>query len=254
MAKASLVLIAFLVVIPHVALPTKPSGPLDLRMEECASREPTTLRDALGRMGGCVSSGYVLFGLEEVQKEGKEPAVVLKVRQGMTLGAALKQILRQIPPYEIEVVSDHLIDLFPRGAKTDPDNLMNLRIPSFDCESVGLDTVLGAPRDVIPQLSRALTPKPEPGRRAITLYVQGFNPSATPITLHLKNVTVRDILNSATLASDLSFPRSEALGWVYAFDPSRPLSSGSRYRWATLYSLPNGWRYKMRKAEAPSLR
>jgi hypothetical protein len=210
------------------------------------------LRDALGQLGACVSGGYVLFGLEETLRDGKQPVVDLDVKPGATVGTALKQIIRRLPPYEIEVVSGHLVNLLPKGAKKDPENPMNLRIPSCNFEDVGLDTVLGAPRDVIPALDRALTPKPEPGKRVIRLYVQGFNPSATPVTLHLKNVTVRDILNAAALASEKSFSHSAPLGWVYTFDPAKPLTSGYRYTWATLNSLPYGWKDRMRKAEVPS--
>lgn len=231
-------------------LTAQASGPIDLRVADCASWKSIALRDALGQLGGCVSGGYVLFGLEEVLKDGKEPEVDLHVKPGTTVGTALKEILRQLPPYEVEVTSEHLIDLYPKGAKTDPDNLMNLRIPAFNATVKDAYTILGAPRDVIPSLNAALTPKPEPGKQVITLYFGSIH-GGPPISLHLKDVTVRQILNAATVASESSFPERDIRGWVYTFDPAKPLSTGYRYTWATLYSLPHGWKYRMRQAKAP---
>ena len=243
---------ALLAAVTSANLTAQASGPIDLHVTDCASWKSIALRDALGQLGGCVSGGYVLFGLEEVLKDGKEPVVDLQVKPGTTVGTALKEILRQLSPYEVEVTSEHLIDLYPKGAKTDPDNLMNLRIPAFNATGKDAYTILGAPRDVIPTLNAALTPKPEPGKRLLTLYVGGYHPPGPPVTLHLKNASVRQVLNAATVASESSFPERDIRGWVYTFDPAKPLSTGYRYTWATLYSLPYGWKYRMRKTAAPS--
>ncbi|MEJ2010452.1 MAG: hypothetical protein P8Z30_20255 [Acidobacteriota bacterium] len=234
--------------VPASTLRAAQPGPLDLRLTDClqwgAVWKTIPLSHALGQLGGCVEGGYVLFGLEQTLRDGKEPAIKisrLDIKQGTALGAALKQILRQLPPYEIEVVSDHLIDLYPKGAKKDPENLMNLRVSAFDTSDKDAYTILGNPRVVIPALDAALTPKPEPGKRLLTLYFGGYHPPGPPVTLHLKNATVRDILNAAAVASERFFPDKEPLGWVYTFDPAKSLVSGYRYTWGTLYSLPNGW-------------
>lgn len=235
--------------------------PLDLHVTDClrwkAVWKTISLSNALGQLGGCVEGGYVLFGLEEVIRGGKEPAVRtadLNIKDGMTVRAALQQITHQHAPYEIKVVSSNLVNLFPKGATSDPNDLMNLLVPEFEVSAKDAYTILGSPRDVIPALDAVLTPKPEPGKRLITLYSGGYHPPGPSVTLHLRNVTVRQILNATVEASEASFPRRSVRGWVYKFDPDKSLMSGYRYRWGTLYSLPNGWRYRMRGAGAPKAR
>jgi hypothetical protein len=255
------VLLIILLAASAPAVRAEQPNPLDLVVTDClqltSAWKTISLSDALGQLGGCVQGGYVLFGLEEVLRGGKEPtlrAAELKIKQGMTVGDALRQIIRQLPPYEVEPISGHLVDVFPKGAKRDPNDLMNLRIPAFDASDMDTYTILGRPRDAIPALDAALTPKQEPGKRLLTLYFGGYHSPGPRVTLHLKNVTVREILNAASVASESSFPQSAALGWTYTFDPGRPLISGYRYTWGTLYSLPAGWKYKMRKNERPSTR
>jgi hypothetical protein len=193
-----------------------------------------------------------LFGLEEALTDGKEPIVSLQVRADTTLGAALREILAQLPPYEMEVVSDHLIDLRPKGAKADPDGILNLRIPTFEAVSTAAYGILDAPRDLIPELNQALRPKPEPGKQVIELYSGGYH-GGPPATLHLKNVTVRDILNAASVATEPSFDDHKPdapRGWIFAFDPNPPPGK-SRYSWRSFFCLPSYWHLGAREAEKP---
>src|SRR5208282_4603120 len=103
-------------------------GLLDLSVLPVEPRQAISLQDALAELGSSVRQGFVLFGLEEKLSEGKEPMVDLRINANTTLGTVLREILSQLPAYEMEVVSDHLIDLRPKGGRDDPDNVLNLRV------------------------------------------------------------------------------------------------------------------------------
>jgi hypothetical protein len=217
---------------------------LDLPVLTAGPWQAIPLRDALGHLGSSVSEGYVLFGLEEQLRDGKGPTVNLDIRTETRLGTALRDLLAQLPPYEMEVVSDHLINLRPKGTKDDPDSILNLRVASFDAVSKPAYVILDAPRDVIPELNAALRPKPEPGKQVIELYFGGHH-GGPPVTLHLKNVTVREILNATSVATDPyaddHLPGQAPRGWVCTFNPN-PSPGNSNYSWGSLFSMPRTWR------------
>jgi hypothetical protein len=210
------------------------------------------LQEALSALGQSPREGFALFGLEERLTDGKEPTVHLRIKAGTTLGVALREVIAQLPPYEMEVVSDHLIDLRPKGAKEDPGNILSLRVPTFDTASTAAYGILDAPRDFIPELNQALRPKPEPGKQVIELYSGGYH-GGPAVTLHLKNVTVRDILNAASVATEQSFGEHKPdapRGWIFAFDPNPP-SGESRYSWRSFFCLPSYWHLGVREGEKP---
>ena len=212
-------------------------GVLDLPLTSSPAWKSIPLRDALGHLGSAVGGdSYVLFGLEEELYNGQDPRVDLEVEPEMTLGGALHEILAQLPPYELEVVSDHLINLRPVGAKQDTNNILNLVVPSFDAVSQPAYIILSAPLDVIPELNEALTPKPEPGKHVITLYSRLGGNDGPPITLHPRNATIRAILNAASEATEPFFPDQDPHGWVYAFDPDPP-AGHLKHSWQALFSM-----------------
>ncbi len=228
-------------------------SPLDLPLLPTEPRESVPLQEALSTLGHSPREGFVLFGLEEQLTDGKEPTVNVNIRPDTTMGAALGEILAQLPPYEMEVVSDHLIDLHPKGAKEDPNNILNVQVQSFDAVSKHAYGILEAPQDFIPELKQALRPKPEPGKQLIELYFGGYH-GGPLITLHLKDVTIRDILNAASVATEPSFEdhKPEApRGWVCVFNPSPPRGN-SKYSFRTLFAMPSYWHYGVRDTQEPS--
>lgn len=152
---------------------------LDLSVLPMEPRQSVPLRDALSYLGQLPREGFVLFGLEERLTDGKEPAVNLDIKGDTTLGVALREILVQIPSYEIEVMSEHLINLRPKGAQDDPDDILNFRVREFDWVSKPAYAILNDPRYTIPGVNEALRPKPEPGKQILELY-QGGGVSRRP--------------------------------------------------------------------------
>ena len=57
----------------------------------------------------------------------------------------LRQIMTQIPGYEYELVSEHMINIYPIGAKRDSKDLLNTPVPQFDAISVDPTQILTSP-------------------------------------------------------------------------------------------------------------
>ena len=239
----SLFLTGTLFLVPLHSARSQAVDVLDLPVRSSPAWKSIALSDALGQLGSYVQDGFILFGLEENLQDGKEPRVDFEAKSGTTLRRVLRDILAQLPPYEMEVVSSHLVDLRPAGAKGNTKNPLNLRVPDFDVISRPVYGILGAPRRVIPELDEVLTPKAEPGKQAITLYFGGAD-GGPRVTLHLKNVSVREILNAASVASEPFFAyhdRTRApAGWVYCFNPN-PSPGNSGHSWKWNFTMPADW-------------
>jgi hypothetical protein len=62
------------------------------------------------------------------------------------------------------------------------------------------------------------------------------------VTLQLRNVTVREILNAVAEATE-KFPHSfYPLGWAYLFEPSSSPVSKDQHSWRALSSAPRNWK------------
>src|SRR5229473_1885663 len=82
------------------------------------------LTQALGVVGSYVQNGYVLFGLELHSKDGQEPIVNVNLPPKSHVDDGLRQIMGQLPGYDYEVISEHMINIYPVGAKNDPKDLL----------------------------------------------------------------------------------------------------------------------------------
>ena len=205
------------------------------------SQEKLPLSDSLGHLGGLLRGGYVLFGTEIILEDGKEPTVTLEIRPGDDLGSALRGILDQVGGYGMEVVSDHLINIFPRRYKVDLADALNLRVTSFSVVNTRAGAILATPERFVPELKDRLTPPLEPGEQRLELYVLALNQMGSMVTLQLRNVTVRQILDAVSKATEGYGPPDMPLGWAYLFEPD-PSSNVPKHSWKPLYSLPRDWR------------
>ncbi len=212
-------------------------------------RKRIPLTKALSEVGVEIRHGYVSFGIEARLKDGEEPSVDLSIQPGSTVGDALHQILRQLPEYRFEVVSDHLIGIYPAGAKEDPNDLLNLHVSRFDVVSEDPGALLSRPQDFIPELKGRLTPRraggPQPGGTGGD-ELRGVGPG---ITLHLRNVTVRDILNAVSEATEKFPPNLSPVGWVYSFQPDPNLPAGGVHSWMFHWSAPSNWKEEAEKGQ-----
>jgi hypothetical protein len=193
-----------------------------------------TVTKALGEIGAVVQHGYALFGAELRLNNGQEPTVNIDLPAGSTLGDALRQILKRLPGYDYEIVSAHLINIYPKGAKQDPGDLLNMRVAQFDVADTTPGEVISAPALFVPALRQLLYPG--------SGFLGGLSGGPRNLNLHLQNVTVREILNAASQATE-SFPSDLApLGWLYTFHPKAGLPGGGVHSWQPLMTAPRDWK------------
>jgi len=185
----------------------------------------------LSDVGIVVKQGYVLFGIEVHPKDGREPTVSLEFKPGMTLGEALNQIFQQIPDYRFEVCGAAPGERVSEGGKVDPNDVLNLRVARLDISNQEAAGILFRPYDFIPELKDRLSP-PKTGRPRPTFYMPpGLSGGGPKISLHLHNVTVRQVLNAVSEAFAANTSPSETpTGWVYSFQPDPGLPAGGALR------------------------
>lgn len=200
------------------------------------------LSRALSLVGIEVSSGYVLFGIEVHLMNGREPSVNLNVPPGSTLGDALGLVLRQLPEYRFEVVPPHVITVYPLGATADPDDLLNLGVPAFDVVDKQADAILSRPQEFVPALNLRLSPSLAGAHRPRGYICCGLSSEAPGVTLHLRNVTVRQLLNATSEASGSLPPPYSPLGWVCFVQREPKSPTGRKYSWAVIGTAPHDWR------------
>jgi hypothetical protein len=204
-------------------------------------RNHIPLTQALGAVGASVQGGFILFGLELHSKDGLEPVVTVNLPPESRFEDGLRQIMGQIPGYEYEVVSEHMINIYPAGAKKNPADLLNTPVPKFDVVDVDPGGVLTRPADFIPELATRLRPKTSTGAQLSGIVGSVLRSNVT-ITLHLKDTTVRRILNAASEATEQFPPDLQPIGWTYLFQPDPASPIGGKHSWAFLFSAPRNWK------------
>jgi len=204
-------------------------------------RNHIPLTQALGAVGASVEGGFALFGLELHSTDGQEPIVSVDLPPESRFEDGLRQVMGQIPGYEYEVTSEHMINIYPRGAKKNPADLLNTPVPKFDAVDVDPGGVLTRPADFIPELALRLRPKTSAGPQP-SGYGGSVLRSNVTITLHLKDTTVRQILNAASEAMEQLPQEYQPVGWTYLFQPDPESLIGGKHSWAFLFSAPRNWK------------
>src|SRR5258707_14290562 len=106
-----------------------------------------------------------------------------------------------------------MINIYPVGAKRDSADLLNTPVPKFDAVNVDPAQVLTSPADFIPELAVRLRPKtsagPLPSGSGGSV-LRGLN--IPTITVHMKETTVRQILNAASEAMEQFPPNHQPVG------------------------------------------
>ncbi len=230
-----------LAVLGTVSSATNQDSPLDLPLSPGPIvAQGITLSKALDEIGAMARHGYVLFGVEQRLRKHRPPKVNLNLRAGSTLRDALGQVARQLPDYKFRIVSRHLINVYPAGANHDPDNVLNTRVARLDLV-VKPGSIFSHPQDFIPELNERLHPEAagaQPSGR-IGEVMEGTEQS---VTLHLTDVTVREILNAVTeewlkSAEGAQMP----VGWLYSYDPDAAPPS-EKHAWGFQFGLPDDWK------------
>jgi hypothetical protein len=185
------------------------------------------------------------------EKEGKEPTVDLKLAEGATLSDALRDVMRQVPAYTLEVVSEHMIDIYPTGAKDDARDPLNLRVERFDFLDERPGTLLSRPEAYILELRVRLVQRtvgpPYPAEYPGIMMFSALEPR---ITLHLRSVTVREILNAASEAVQAFPPARLPSCWSSLLHPDLVWAVGGTYSWRPFGCVPKDWKKYSKPAPA----
>ncbi|SRR6267378_6656069 len=206
-------------------------------------RNHVPLTQGLGVLGAFVQDGYVLFGLELYSKDGQEPTVTVNLPPDSHFEDGLRQIMGQIPGYEYEVISEHMVNIYPAGAKKHRTDLLNTPVPRFDAVNVDPIQVLTRPAEFIPELATRLIPKTSAGPQPSGTVGDTFEDvNPLKVSLHLKDTTVRQILNAASEATEQLPPNRQPVGWTYLFQPDPASPIGGKHSWAFLFSAPRNWK------------
>jgi hypothetical protein len=223
---------------------SSPEGP---RLSAGTGRTPkeihqVPLTQALKWLGASVEHGYVLFGVELYGYEGKEPVVDLKIPPYTSAEEGLRRIFKQLPEYTFEVLSEHLVSVYPKGAMADPADPLNLKIKAFDVVGESAGVIFTWPERFIPKLKKRTATAPSESEKAhhVDLYV-GPVAGGSLVTLHLRDVTVRQILNAVSEATEKSPPKEGPLGWLYSPAVKSPSGQGPSGYWRMFMTLPHNW-------------
>ena len=231
------------------AAPGKTAPPLNLRIAGPLIQKKAALTQALAEVGWHCDGGYILFGVEVRLTQGKEPLVDLDAPAGATVGTALGQIMRQLPGYRLEVVSQHLINVFPAGAKSDPNDALNQRIDHFDVVNKPPDVLVNYPPLFMPALASRLAQRKSGPSLAYQFPSQWVESVGPKVTLHLRNMTVRQIFNRVSEASEDLYPKYLPLGWVASLSPDPALATGWAYSFREFLSVRSTWNQQKPKAK-----
>lgn len=114
-----------------------------------------------------------------------------------------------------------IINVFPKGAKQDPENLMNVKVSHLELKDVNPSEAIRRIYHLIPELRERYWKLVPPG--GIPREISPLSPPRNRffISLELHDVTVRDVLNEIAL-------RSGGVCWIYEASKSPP-----RYTWRT---------------------
>jgi hypothetical protein len=186
------------------------------------------LTQVLGKIGALADHDFVLFGLELLLENGQEPLVSVHIDSGASLRQALIQITQSVPGYDFEVAGPHLINIFPREARSDPDDLLNMRISGLHIENTSPSNFLSNPPRYIPEL-KAVIIHGNPHQCSIG---PGLSDNAPGVTIQMGTSTIRQALNTVSELSISMAERTEgvAFGWLYSREKS-PSPKAPEHAW-----------------------
>lgn len=232
-----------LILIPLGGQPRGPRQPiLDMKVE-LIKLDQVGMGEALRQLRS-KNKEQILIGFEEISHaEGQQQKPISMELSGLTVGAILNKLVAADPRYTYEVTAGSVINVFPRGAKNDPTNLLNIRVSKFALHGKFL------PQDVIrrmgeyaPELRNYLTKKAREHAAQTKIYPGGAGSILSggmepQIDLEMQNVTVREILNAIALYSVKLFherPNWFPIGWKYEFiiDPGAQTGLGGYPKWS----------------------
>jgi hypothetical protein len=204
-----------------------------------STNQPIPLLQALKSLSGHSITTYLDFGVELETDDAHQPMVLIGSTEGLTIGQALSRVLGQASAYDYRVKSPHFISIAPKQLRSDPKDMLNKKIAAFDVDGTQSGEILTWPDRFVPELWRLLHHE-TPGEQQVYVY-QGVGVAIGPlVTLHLRDTTLREILDTVSIATEAAGPDAFPLGWVFSMEPTK--DSGLAPKWHLMVGAPGNWK------------
>jgi hypothetical protein len=175
----------------------------------------------------------ILIGFEKiVHGEGEKTESLSLSTNSATVGHILEQLCQQSRQYQYEVIEGGVIYVHPAHAESDPLGLLNIKITDFSVEGkIAPAAIILRIGELAPELASYLDAKKSEyySRRGIVPGSPGaiLHGNMDPdVNLHLRDMTVREILNAVVLHSrqlseqtpaDSGGNKIPPTSWIYEF-------------------------------------
>lgn len=201
-----------------------------------------------------VDEEKIMIGFEEVPKVlcvYQRKPVKLEIKDA-TIKEILDNLVTQDPRYDYEIINGLLINVFPRIAKTSPNNLLNIRVFKISIHgNYFLSSLIKRPYYWIPELrefmENSIRAYKAVNKEGFNSLNEGFRAGTywdyqsdlyQPLNFEFREKTVREILNSlVSQGTIISRNRGgKALSWKYQFiiDPDAYTGLGGYPLWGQL--------------------
>jgi hypothetical protein len=227
--------------------------PSQLRVSGVHYDRKLPLVEALRAVGLHVKGGFVSFGVDI--SGNTEPEVDLDMPD-TTLSDALQRITSQIPGYASEVVSEHVVEIYPAAERANPEDLLNLPVREFSVKGTLATTIFSSPALYIPDMqtyvSKDRKNSTAPSNLGCGRLKSDLKSNAVGVTLSLTGRTVRQILD-AVAEADATLPisaksstlRLYPVGWVHRRTIN--VGTGVSDAWSSMSFVPHDWKLHVAK-------
>lgn len=215
--------------------------PRSLTVSPVAFDHKLPLSQALALLGTRVQNGYVSFGID--LRNTPEPEVELKITEPTRLEIALAQVVGQVRGYGYQPISEHVIEVYPVEEWSDPADVLNLRVGNFVVKNETATNIFSKPTRFIPELRDYLLK----GKtvQACGSIGPGLSSAGPGITLDLRGMTVRQILDSAAEADATLRAHAKThdlpVGWLHRVEGDH--QSELVHIWSFLSTVPREWEH-----------
>jgi hypothetical protein len=225
-----------------------PSVPVLSEIVESFDVQNSTMEEALRALRQH-DFANILIGFEKIaHREGERTESLSLSTKSATVGEILDKLCQQSKQYRYEIIEGGIIYVHPAHAESDPLGLLNIRISDFVVQGKMVPAaIIVRIGEFAPELNSYLDRKKNEyySRRGISPASPGaighgnMDPN---VNLHLRNMTLREILNATVVYSvrlrdetpaDWTGNKPPTTSWMYEFvtNPDAPTGLGGTPRW-----------------------
>jgi hypothetical protein len=168
------------------------------------------------------------MGVEWVRSSGSVRKVNLSW-QNATVRQMLEAVVKSQPGYRLQI-NDGVVHIFSPDDTSSGENFLDIGIDSFEIKNQVVEIASHKLRDLV--RVRVSPPPPASQHPGGLVYSQGASVGEPEVTLTLRSVNVRQVLDALALASDRKV-------WVVTFTPDGTVTPTRYRRTGTLWNKEN---------------